>query len=225
MKQTICNYVLGIAVVVLIFAVAIDFWTFNDHFYAYEYHKSQTAQAVGVTESDLFKASDYLFDYLKGKHEDLDIEIKVKDHLEPFYNHKDFLHMEDVKDIYFNFKTFSLTTLISTVALITYLYLTKSPLKAFYLAYKRILTLFSAVVAACLFMMVVDFQNFWFYFHYLLFDNDLWLISPKESNLIILMNETLFNDLLFLITFSIIIMLSVLSLGLKYFIDRKEKLV
>lgn len=225
MKKTICNYGLAVAIVALIFAFAIQFWSFNDSFYAYEYRKSDVANEVGVSEDTLIESSDYLFNYLKGQHEDLDIVVEINGHKAPFYTHRDYLHMEDVKDLYQNFKFFSMIALVVAIALSIYLYLSKSSLSIFYNAYKKALMVIGAVIGACLFMMVIDFRNFWFYFHFLLFDNDLWLISPSESNLIILMNQTLFNDLLFLITFSIIIMLSVLSLGLKYFIKRKEKLL
>ena len=204
--------------------MAINFWAFNEHFYAYEYSKSAVAVKLDIDESVLTEASDYLLYYLKDEHSSLDYQIEVEGKLESFYTHKDGLHMEDVKGLYQNFKLISFISFIYIIMASAYLYCKHASFREFYIIFKRTVLVFVAIIAACLFLMWQDFAMFWYNLHFLFFKNMLWVISPSESRLIIMMNQTLFNDLLFLIAISIIILLGIIFYIFKIFKEKEKKL-
>lgn len=224
MKRTIINQLLAIAIIVCTFFVTINFWSFNKNFYTYEYQKSEVATKLEIDDKTLEEASDYLFDYLKNEHDNLDYQINTNGQVESFYTYKDSLHMRDVKKLYNNFKLVSLVSFIFILIAISYLNYVHASFNEFYIVFERTLLVLIAIIGTCLFLMWQDFATFWYNLHFLFFENMLWVISPSESRLIIMMNQTLFNDLLFLIAISIIILLGVIFYIFRIYKEKEKKL-
>ena len=57
--------------------------------------------------------------------------------------------------------------------------------------------IFLAVFAAIAIYAAVDFTSFWTSFHHVFFTNDLWLLDPATDNLILMVPEQFFFDLVF----------------------------
>ena len=70
----------------------------------------------------------------------------------------------------------------------TLLYITK--------AFNKTLAIFILLIAILTGIIAYNFNSFWIKFHTILFSNDLWLLSPDESNLIKMVPEEFFISLI-----------------------------
>ena len=161
---------------------------FDINFYKNFYQKENLASSIGTSSDNLINNTQNLLNYLNKK-EQLNTD---------WFSEKDILHMVDVKNLY----TFShnimiyclLTLIISTIIIIlisrgkSLLYITK--------IFNKVLLLFIVLVGGLSAVIAYNFNSFWIKFHTTLFSNDLWLLSPSESNLIKMVPEEFFISLI-----------------------------
>ena len=161
---------------------------FDINFYKNFYQKENLASSIGTSSDNLINNTQNLLNYLNKK-EQLNTD---------WFSEKDILHMVDVKNLY----TFShnimiyclLTLIISTIIIIlisrgkSLLYITK--------IFNKVLLLFIVLVGGLSAVIAYNFNSFWIKFHTTLFSNDLWLLSPNESNLIKMVPEEFFISLI-----------------------------
>lgn len=169
--------------------LAVIFYVcFDINFYKNFYQKENLASSIGTSSDNLINNTQNLLNYLNKK-EQLNTD---------WFSEKDILHMVDVKNLY----TFShnimiyclLTLIISTIIIIlilrgkSLLYITK--------IFNKVLLLFIVLVGGLSVVIAYNFNSFWIKFHTTLFSNDLWLLSPSESNLIKMVPEEFFISLI-----------------------------
>ena len=161
---------------------------FDINFYRNFYQKENLASSIGTSSDNLINNTQNLLNYLNKK-EQLNTD---------WFSEKDILHMVDVQNLY----TFShnimiyclLTLIISTIIIIlilrgkSLLYITK--------IFNKVLLLFIVLVGGLSAVIAYNFNSFWIKFHTTLFSNDLWLLSPSESNLIKMVPEEFFISLI-----------------------------
>ena len=161
---------------------------FDINFYKNFYQKENLASSIGTSSDNLINNTQNLLNYLNKK-EQLNTD---------WFSEKDILHMVDVQNLY----TFShnimiyclLTLIISTIIIIlilrgkSLLYITK--------IFNKVLLLFIVLVGGLSVVIAYNFNSFWIKFHTTLFSNDLWLLSPSESNLIKMVPEEFFISLI-----------------------------
>lgn len=161
---------------------------FDINFYKNFYQKENLASSIGTSSDNLINNTQNLLNYLNKK-EQLNTD---------WFSEKDILHMVDVQNLY----TFShnimiyclLTLIISTIIIILILrgkslvYITK--------IFNKVLLLFIVLVGGLSVVIAYNFNSFWIKFHTTLFSNDLWLLSPSESNLIKMVPEEFFISLI-----------------------------
>ena len=161
---------------------------FDINFYKNFYQKENLASSIGTSSDNLINNTQNLLNYLNKK-EQLNTN---------WFSEKDILHMVDVQNLY----TFShnimiyclLTLIISTIIIIlilrgkSLLYITK--------IFNKVLLLFIVLVGGLSVVIAYNFNSFWIKFHTTLFSNDLWLLSPSESNLIKMVPEEFFISLI-----------------------------
>ena len=161
---------------------------FDINFYKNFYQKENLASSIGTSSDNLINNTQNLLNYLNKK-EQLNAD---------WFSEKDILHMVDVQNLY----TFShnimiyclLTLIISTIIIIlilrgkSLLYITK--------IFNKVLLLFIVLVGGLSAVIAYNFNSFWIKFHTTLFSNDLWLLSPSESNLIKMVPEEFFISLI-----------------------------
>ena len=152
--------------------LAVIFYVcFDLNFYKDFYQKENLAAVIDTTSDNLINNTQNLLNYLNKK-EQLNAD---------WFSEKDILHMVDVQNLYtfshsimiFCFITFIISTIIIILILQrkSLLYITK-----IFIAY--------------------NFNSFWIKFHTTIFSNDLWLLSPSESNLIKMVPEEFFISLI-----------------------------
>ena len=179
--------------------LAVIFYVcFDINFYKNFYQKENLASSIGTSSDSLINNTQNLLNYLNKK-EQLNTD---------WFSEKDILHMVDVQNLY----TFShnimiyclLTLIISTIIIIlilrgkSLLYITK--------IFNKVLLLFIVLVGGLSAVIAYNFNSFWIKFHTTLFSNDLWLLSPSESNLIKMVPEEFFISLITKIIIYILIL-------------------
>ena len=169
--------------------LAVIFYVcFDINFYKNFYQKENLASSIGTSSDSLINNTQNLLNYLNKK-EQLNTD---------WFSEKDILHMVDVQNLYtfsYNIMIFCLLTLIiSTIIIIlilrgkSLLYITK--------IFNKVLLLFIVLVGGLSAVIAYNFNSFWIKFHTTLFSNDLWLLSPSESNLIKMVPEEFFISLI-----------------------------
>ena len=205
MKHFFTNSIIAIQNFALfIFSIlAIIFYNcFNLNFYKNFYEKENLAPSINTTNSELINNTENLLAYLK------DNTSLNKN----WFSDKDILHMIDVKNLYnvsFKVMTFCLIIFVITTIIIiitkktkTLLYITKT--------FNKTLVIFILLIAILAGIIAYNFNSFWIRFHTILFSNDLWLLSPDESNLIKMVPEEFFISLITRIIIHIFIVFTLL---------------
>ena len=179
--------------------LAVIFYVcFDLNFYKDFYQKENLASSIGTSSDNLINNTQNLLNYLNKK-EQLNTG---------WFSEKDILHMVDVQNLYtfshsimiYCFITFILSTIIIILILRgkSLLYITK--------IFNKVLLLFIVLVGGLSAVIAYNFNSFWIKFHTTLFSNDLWLLSPNESNLIKMVPEEFFISLITKIIIYILIL-------------------
>lgn len=166
----------------------IFFVCFDMNFYKDFYQKENLAAIIDTTSDNLINNTQNLLNYLNKK-EQLNAD---------WFSEKDILHMVDVQNLYtfshsimiFGFITFIISTIIIILILRrkSLLYITK--------IFNKVLLLFVILIGGLSAVIAYNFNSFWIKFHTTIFSNDLWLLSPSESNLIKMVPEEFFISLI-----------------------------
>lgn len=179
--------------------LAVIFYVcFDLNFYKDFYQKENLASSIGTSSDNLINNTQNLLNYLNKK-EQLNTD---------WFSEKDILHMVDVQNLYtfshnimiYCFITFILSTIIIILNLRgkSLLYITK--------IFNKVLLLFIVLIGGLSTIIAYSFNSFWIKFHTTLFSNDLWLLSPSESNLIKMVPEEFFISLITKIIIYILIL-------------------
>ena len=179
--------------------LAIIFYNcFNLNFYKSFYQKENLAPKIGTTYEELIKNTTNLLDYLNHK-AILNLDC---------YTDKDILHMQDVRTLYsLSYKTMIFFIVVFTISTILLIILCKKR-TIFYITntFNKVLLAFIIVIGILSCIISYNFTSFWIKLHQLLFSNDLWLLSPDESNLIQMVPEEFFISLITTIILHIFIL-------------------
>lgn len=179
--------------------LAVIFYVcFDLNFYKDFYQKENIADYIDTSSDNLINNTQNLLNYLNKK-EQLNTD---------WFSEKDILHMVDVQNLYtfsysimiYCFITFILSTIIIILILRgkSLLYITK--------IFNKVLLLFIVLIGGLSTIIAYNFNSFWIKFHTTLFSNDLWLLSPSESNLIKMVPEDFFVNLIIRIIIYILIL-------------------
>lgn len=179
--------------------LAVIFYVcFDLNFYKDFYQKENLSSSIGTSSDNLINNTQNLLNYLNKK-EQLNTD---------WFSEKDILHMVDVQNLYtfshsimiYCFITFILSTIIIILILRgkSLLYITK--------IFNKVLLLFIVLVGGLSAVIAYNFNSFWIKFHTTLFSNELWLLSPNESNLIKMVPEEFFISLITKIIIYILIL-------------------
>lgn len=179
---------------ILLFILKIPFFL---PIYTYYYKKEKLANSLLISEEKLIFYTKNLFSYLKSK-----------DFLDSsWFSKKDILHMIDVKYLYHSFEKIMCFLLSFFVISTIFLFLIYKKDFLFYLLkiFNKVFLIFIILLSAIITFIAADFNKFWISFHKIFFTNDLWLLSPSESNLIKMFPENFFLLLSSIICISIIL--------------------
>ena len=171
---------------------------FNLNFYKNFYLRENLAPSINTTDDELINNTTNLLEYLTNK-----AELNTT-----WFSEKDILHMKDVKTLYnvsFNLMILFIIIFILSTILIALVYKNYT---IFYITkiFNKTLLAFILLIIVLAGIISYNFNSFWIKFHQLLFSNDLWLLSPDESNLIKMVPENFFISLITTIILHILIL-------------------
>ncbi len=212
--------------IIFSFVFVIDITCFNRAFYAYEYPKNDVALTIGISDDDLNKATDVLLGYITGEYDSLDVKVTIDDEEVMMFNEREIAHMVDVRDLYNTVSMVRFIALIIFIICMAYLLIIKAKdiFSAFYLAYKRVIAVITAVIAGLSVFAIADFDTFWRSFHHVFFANDLWLLDPNVDRLIMMVPGQFFFDLVLLIIIVFIVLSIITYFLLRYLAKREAKI-
>lgn len=199
--------------VITILLSCVDFWSFNDVFYAHEYKQNNTANTIGISNAELKEVTSHLLGYIKDDQAELTIKATIDGETQEVFNEKEKLHMVDVKKLY---QHAMLVRNIAFVIFIVCFCINRfANVKMIFATYKRVLAIFLATIGALAFYAWLDFAHFWVNFHYIFFTNDLFFLDPNTDVLIQMVPQRFFFDLVFAIAISVVLILGMAYYGLK----------
>lgn len=200
MKQKIPS-LLGIvsacSLIAFLLLSSVDMNCFNTGFFSEQYRDLHTAEQLGMSGSDLMKATTTLLDYLRGDVESIDVSVTIDGVRQEAFNARERAHMVDVRTLYQNAMAVRWIALGVWVASVAALILLRK--KAFLDDLSRGFLFVSFLFVLFLILLgiwiLADFTGFWTTFHQLFFTNDLWLLNPYTDLMINLFPEAFFNHL------------------------------
>ena len=197
----------GIGIILAILFTVMQYVCYHDFdMYREEYEKYDVLSDLpeGVTMSDedgLMAVTKHMMKYLIGDKDtpDLQIQIRTKDGMRDFFSERELLHMADCKVLFR--KALQLRYLSVMFAIFVFIYgryaIIREP-KAFRKATGTGLLIGAGIFfAGCLVIgiyMALNFSSAFITFHHIFFDNDLWLLDPRDSLLINILPEGFFFD-------------------------------
>jgi len=159
---------------------------FERGYYSSEYARLDRETATGMSAEELDKATQALFDYIRGERQDLNVTAQIGGAEQSVFNEKEKEHMADVQRLYrLGSAVRYILWAVASVCLIM-LALVSRRHTARVMSRGYLIALAGAGAAAGLAASAVamDFDRFWNGFHRLFFTNDLWLLDPSKDMLI-----------------------------------------
>ncbi|NLC45106.1 MAG: TIGR01906 family membrane protein [Clostridiales bacterium] len=202
--KTLISYLIAILIAVMLFPTflftAIEMVTYDKNFYKVQYEKLGTAEIIGIDNDELLRVTGELTDYIRNRSESLEpIQAEIMGVHRQVFNEREILHMIDVKELFqFGFRLRNIC-LISIVVLSLLLYWISSgkSLKICAKSYLIVSTLLLLLLLIGGPIISSNFAYYWDQFHYLFFDNDLWLLNPATDIMIQMVPEPFFYQAVF----------------------------
>lgn len=190
MKKLVTNFLVVVqlfslfiaGILFIIFKVSFNFTIYKNF-----YTTNSLATELKITDVQLLDYTQNLLNYLK-----IGTELDST-----WFTTKDILHMVDVRNLYiYAHNTMLILFLIVLVSTILLYVLHKNKfLQNTLIHFNKILILFAFIIGVLCLFVFSNFNSFWIKFHEIFFTNDLWLLSPLESNLIKMFPEQFFFEL------------------------------
>lgn len=195
----IMKIIAGFMIFLVVLITAAELAIFSDfNFYEREYEKYQVLEVLPMEMEDVMQVTEEMMSYLHGDRENLEVWTVVDGQEREFFNEKEKLHMEDVKDLFLAAIAIRRGAMVLLMLLIVFFLLRKetwvSKLAKYY--FIEVLCMF----IGCSVLGIVISQNFSKYFvvfHEIFFDNDLWLLDPDTDLMIRMLPEGFFADFAF----------------------------
>lgn len=183
--SVICALSLAFVLLISSFGMAAFY---DIDFFRYEFEKNGADIATGFSIDRLEEEAQLLVDYMV-----LD-EAEEEFQNSTFFNEREKMHMEDVKKIVqtaIDIRRICVVLDVISLAIVAFLKLNKKFfIKVFTVFFAGFGVLFYFIVAAS----VINFNKAFTIFHEVFFNNDLWLLDPKESLMINMLPEIFFVD-------------------------------
>ena len=216
----------GLALFLSLLLTSIDLLCFNRSFFRWQYSLNHTAESIGISEDGLMNATNALLDYMQDKRDDIIVVEKVNGNEREIFDERETLHMVDVKNLYLNAMKTRTILLVGSITILTLLAFTHRNQSYTILsnAYRNSLLFLGSLIFFIAIYAMVDFNGFWMNFHYVFFDNDLFLLDPNISIMINMFPSNFFFAVVFgiiLLFVSIVILLKLLLVLFKHKIERR----
>ena len=229
--------VIAIAMFIVLLFFSMEYVCYHDFdIYRQEYEKydvlSNLPDGVSMTgENSLMSVTEHMMKYLIGDKDtpDLQTQINTADGVRDFFVERELLHMADCRELFRKALQLQYISVMLILFLLVYgRYAILQDRAAFLKATGKGLLIgaavFFAAAASLAVYMVTNFSTAFVQFHLLFFDNDLWLLDPRESLLINILPEGFFFDMVKRIL-AVYLPAAAVFLGLSFWLERKYRSV
>jgi len=195
--RLVMGYVTAICLLVLIVCQSIIIPTFFLPFFRNHYANHDTAEYIGMTDEELMYVTVELLDYMRGRRDDLEgIRASVGWEEQEFFSQRDKDHMIDVRDLYDLLFIVRNVSFFAFIGMILLMAITKTKILHYLARCSRevmvVFLLLAGVIAA---IIAFDFDNAFVVFHHIFFDNDLWILTPPQDRLIMMVPTEFFINI------------------------------
>lgn len=191
-------FLASLLLIVSLLFTALQLVMHDETWFAARYEAYGTAGEIGIPTKDITAALMQLIDYMEGDVASIDLTVMENGIPVSMYNERETLHMIDVRELYQAWRSVrdfgvpaAALLLLGACALLP----KGARLRTLSKGYLRASVFFGAIVAALGIWVAVDFNSFWINFHYLFFDNDLWILSYRTDRMIRICPQQLFYDI------------------------------
>lgn len=195
--QWAAGIVLSFSIIAILLITSFEIAMYSDFsVYEKEYEKYDVLSDLDMTMEDVMHVTREMMAYLRGDRDTLSVVTTVEGTEQDFFNEQDRFHMGEVRDLFIG--GLNIRTGAAAVALICLVFLVVSKArlrKILARSYQIALGITGAAVLFIGIAAVVDFNAVFVQFHYIFFDNDLWLFDPAEDYMIRMLPEGLFADM------------------------------
>ncbi len=164
--------------------------------YKTEYEKYDVLSELDMTMDDAMYVTHEMMDYLIGERHTLSVVTTVEGIEQDFFNEQDRFHMAEVKNLFQGGLSIRLWATVIAAGCLALLGAMKADFRhilprSYLIALAVTAVLFLVLGAAAL----IDFNAVFVAFHYVFFDNDLWIFDPADDYMIRMLPEGLFADM------------------------------
>lgn len=189
-----CLFILCVPVILLSAGIAV---ALNSHwFYEQGFDKYYVSQTTGLSDTELSRAAEGLIDYFNSREEYISVTVVKDGQSFVLFNEREIGHLKDVKDLFrLDYRLLLWTSVYCLVYALAALFWRHS-------LYRRGLAngMFGGGVLTLGLMLVIGtgiwlaFDQLFWQFHVLSFDNDLWLLNPATDYLVMLFPQGFWFD-------------------------------
>lgn len=149
------------------------------------YVRMDIQSRIGISAEDCTAAVYRLVEYMEGEAGDIQLTVTEDGEAVAMYNRQEIDHMRDVRALYQGFRSLMrISFAVGALCMLLLPALCRPLWPAVRGGFFAAWLLFAAAVLALGVWVLVDFNGFWTQFHYLFFDNDLWLMDPAVCRMI-----------------------------------------
>lgn len=186
-----------LSVIVILLISSFEIGIYSDFgWYEKEYEKYNVTEDLEMKMDDVMDVTEEMMAYLRGDREGLVVWTTVNGEKQEFFNDREKAHMVDVQNLFLGGLTLRFSAIIVLVISLSGLIFTKGNWKR--ILPKSFLTGLGAflVISGGLGVLCAsDFNKYFFLFHEIFFDNDLWLLDPATDLMIRMLPEGFFFDM------------------------------
>lgn len=173
-------------------AIAIN----SQWFYEYGFRAYDVGRVTGLADSELHKAAGSLIDYFNNDDEYIDLTVIKDGQSFTLFNEREILHLADVKGlIRLDYNILIGTGICALIFALACIFWLKGE-------YRRRLAraalaggiLTAVLMAVTGLMAIINFNQFFTWFHLISFANDFWLLDPSKDYLIMLFPGGFWSD-------------------------------
>ncbi len=189
------SLMLSVLFTIVVLVTAIELVTFNKNFYRQQYTALNNHVELKMDREELYRVTWELLDYIRGERSELNtITAEIDGRVQQVFSQREIAHMVDVRKLFAFSYTLRDVSLLSMFLLMLVLYYTSKKKVVPFLpkAYLNVCLALFVLGAMLYVLMQTNFTRTWDWFHYIFFDNDLWLLDPATDRMILMVPEPFF---------------------------------
>lgn len=196
----ICACLISFLIVLILLISSIELVCYHTpNWFETEYTKYHVLNHLNreMTMDSVLEVTDEYMSYLRGNRKDLVVYSEIDGKQQEFFTNREKLHMADVRDLFIGALWIRRAAVIMIVLMGIYLYRKHRSDTALIMSKHFIGTtgVIAALSVGLALLVSSDFNKYFIIFHHMFFNNDLWLLNPREDDLINLLPESFFVDI------------------------------